>query len=84
MSKLEHAVQSADGNGDLGRTTPVGLRAQRIPDHSFQLAGGGLDQGPTSVPGPRLLTRASMLRHALEMLVALGKSAFCHVARHRR
>jgi hypothetical protein len=25
-----------------------------------------------------------MLRHALEMLVALGKSAFCHVARHRR
>jgi hypothetical protein len=41
-AKLKHAVQHMNGEGDLCRTTPGGLRAQRIPNHSFEAADGGL------------------------------------------
>src|SRR4051812_42721976 len=77
-SKLEHTVQSMNGDGDLCRTTPVGLRTQRIPDHSFEAADGGLHQSPARVPGFLLPAHASMLSNALEMSVALDRSALCH------
>jgi hypothetical protein len=31
-------VQSMNGDGDFSRATPIRLRAQRIPDHSFEAA----------------------------------------------
>ena len=83
-SKLKHAVQGMNGDGDLCRATPVRPRTQRIPDHSFEAADGGLHQSPTRVPGSLLPAHASMLRDALEMPIALGRSALCHVARHCR
>ena len=83
-SKLKHAVQGMNGDGDLRRATPIRPRAQRIPDHSFEAADGGLHQGPTSVPGPLLPAHASMLGDALEMPIALGRSGLHILAQHRR
>jgi hypothetical protein len=35
-SKLKHAVQGMNCDGDLRRATPVRSRAQRISNHSFE------------------------------------------------
>jgi hypothetical protein len=51
-SKLEHMVHRMNCDSDLGRTTELCSRAQRIPNYSFQPADGGLHQGSSSVPGP--------------------------------
>jgi hypothetical protein len=56
-SKLEHAVQSVDADGDFGRATPICSRAQRIADHAFDAADGCLDSLNTIdksvwLPGP--------------------------------
>jgi len=83
-SKLKHAVQGSNGDGHLRQATPIRPRAQRIPDHSFKPADSGFHQGPTRVPGPLLPTRASMLRDALEMPVALGRSALRRLSQHCR
>ena len=83
-SKLEHAVQGMNGDGHFGRTTPIRSRTQRIPDHSFEAADGGLHQSPSSVPGPRLPTHASMLGDALEMPIALGQGDLRVLAQHCR
>jgi hypothetical protein len=42
-SKLKHTVQSMNGDSDLGRAALFRPRAQRIADHSFEAADGGLD-----------------------------------------
>jgi hypothetical protein len=34
-SKLEHAVQSVDADGDLGRAAGFSPRAQPVADHAF-------------------------------------------------
>ena len=65
-------------------TTPIRPRTQRVPDHSFKPADGGLHQGPTRVPGPLLPAHASMLGDALEMPIALGRSGLRHLAQHCR
>src|SRR5829696_4930703 len=82
--KLKHVVQGRNGDGDFGLATPICSRAQRISDHSFEAAHGRLHQSPTRVPGSLLPAHASMLRDALEVPIALGRSALCHVAQHRR
>jgi hypothetical protein len=56
-SNLKHAVQGMNCNGDLSSATSVGPRAQRIPDHAFKAADGGLDSLNTIdksvwLPGP--------------------------------
>jgi len=38
VSKLKHAVQGLNGDGDLRRATPVRPRTQCISDHSFKPA----------------------------------------------
>jgi hypothetical protein len=83
-SKLKHAVQGRNGDGDFGRATPICSRAQRIADHSFKPADGGLHQSPTRVPGSLLPADASMLRDVLEVPIALGRSGLCYVALHCR
>ena len=50
-SKLKHAVQGLNCDGDLRRATLVRPRTQGISDHSFKPADGGLHQGTTRVPG---------------------------------
>jgi hypothetical protein len=40
MSKLKHMVQRLNGAGDLGRTTELCSRAQRISNHPFKPADG--------------------------------------------
>ena len=35
-SKLKHAVQGMNCDGDFGRATPVGPRTQRISNHSLE------------------------------------------------
>ena len=81
-SKFKHAVQGMNGDGDLGRATPVRPRAQRISNHSFETADTCLHQGPTRVPGPLLPLHASMLGDALEMLIALRRSSPRHLAQY--
>ena len=63
-SKLKHAVQSMNGDGDLGRAALVRSRAQPIPDHLFKAADGSLHQGSPIVPGPLLPADAPMLGDA--------------------
>jgi hypothetical protein len=65
-SELKHPVQGMNCNGDLGSATPVGPRAQCIPDHAFKAADGGLHQSPTRVPGLLLPAHASMLLDAAQ------------------
>jgi hypothetical protein len=57
-SKLEHAVQGADGDRNLSRTRPIRPRAQPISDHAFEAADGRLHQGSSSVPGQLPHSRA--------------------------
>jgi hypothetical protein len=82
--KLKHAVQGRNGDGDFGRATPICSRAQRISDHSFKPADGGLHQSPTRVPESLLPAHASMLRDVLEMPIALGRSGLRILAQHCR
>src|SRR5215213_3527072 len=63
-SKLKHAVQGMNCNGDLSSATALGPRTQRIADHAFKAADSGLYEGTTSVPGPFLPAHASMLGDA--------------------
>ena len=77
-SKLKHPVQGMNCDGDLGRAAVFRPRAQRVSDHSFKPADGGLHQGSTRVPGPLLPAHASMLGDALEMPIALGRSGLHH------
>ncbi len=72
--KLKHAVQGSHGNGNLGRTTPVRPRAQRIRDDSFEAADGGLHQGSLIIPGPLLPARTTAFGDASQMLIPLGRS----------
>jgi hypothetical protein len=82
-SELKHAIEGMNGDGDLGRAAGFSPRAQRMADHSFEAADGGLHQSPTRVPGCLLPTYASMLGDALEVPIALGRSALCRLARYR-
>ncbi len=43
-SQVQHAVQHADGDGHLGRPTPVRAGTERIADHTLEPADVGLDQ----------------------------------------
>jgi hypothetical protein len=74
-SKLKHAVQGMNGDGDLRQATLVRSRAQRISNHSFEATDGSLHQSPTRVPGRLLPADASMLCDALEMPITLGRCA---------
>lgn len=44
-SQLQHAVQSMDGDVQLGRATLVRARAQPVADQLFEPADGGLGAG---------------------------------------
>jgi hypothetical protein len=83
-SKLQHAVQGLNGDGDLRRAAVFRPRAQRISNHAFEAADGGLHQRPTLIPGSLLPAHASMLRDALEMPIALRGSSPRHLAQHGR
>ena len=83
-SKLKHAVEGTNCDGDLSGTSLVRPRAQPIPDYSFEAADSGLHQSPTRVPGSLLPAQAFMLRDVLEMPVALGRSDLHILAQHRR
>jgi hypothetical protein len=72
-----------NGDGDFGRATPICPRAQAVPHHSFKPADGGLHQSPTRVPGPLLPAHAAMLIDTVEMPVALGRCALCHLTWYR-
>jgi hypothetical protein len=82
-SKIKHVVQGLNGNGNLSGAAVFRPRAQGISNHPFKPADGALHQGSTSVPGCLLPTHASMLGDALEVPIALGRSALCHLARYR-
>jgi hypothetical protein len=63
-SKFKHAVQGLNCDSDLGRTMAVSLRTQRIPDHVFEAADGGLHQSPTRVPASEGLSTSPSPRGA--------------------
>jgi hypothetical protein len=48
-SELQHAVQDIDGDGNLGGTTPVLVKAQPVAEHLFVSSNGGFDPAPLGV-----------------------------------
>ena len=83
-SKLKHAVEGMNSDGDFCRTTPVSQRAQGVPDHSFKPADGALHQGSLIISRCLLPTHAAMLSDALKRPVALGRSGLHTFAQHCR
>ncbi len=83
-SKLKHAVEGTNCDGDLSCATPIRPQAQRIPYHAFKPADGSLHQGSTAVPGCLLPAHTSMLGYALKMSITLGRSGLHHLTQHRR
>jgi hypothetical protein len=82
-SKLEHAVQSGDSDGDFGRLVAAHARAQRVTDHPLETADRGLRQRTAIIVGRLLPADAPALGNQLQVPIALRRHRLDQLARHR-
>ena len=83
-SKLQHAVQDMDGDGNLGGAAVVRAKAQAVADHLLEPPNRGFNSGALVVAGSLLPTDASLLGDAPRMTVALRRICLGGLALDRR
>ena len=82
-SKVNHAVQRTDGDGHLGRPTPIRAGAQAVVNHPLELAGVGLDQGAPAMARGCLPAHVAPFLQEPRVTVALRRRDLGRSARRR-
>ena len=71
-SQHAHAVQDMDGDGNLGVTSLILAKSQRVADHRLVTSDGGLDAATLVVARRLLPADPTSLGNTFEMAVALS------------
>src|SRR5208337_3813480 len=83
-SQLQHAVQSMDGDANLGGAAAVLAKAQTVTDHLFVASDGGLNPAALGVARHLLPADPALFGNALQMTVPPGGRGSGRLAQHRR
>jgi hypothetical protein len=82
-SEIKHAVQDANGDAHLGRSTVICARVQRAADHPFIAADRSPRQCPTIVARGLLPSHAPAFGDDPEMLITLRWGGLNGCTRYR-
>ncbi len=80
--EFQHPVQCVHGNGDLGRSTPIGAGSQPIADDPLEATDVSLHQGTPVVAGGLLPGHVAALGNDLQVPVSHRRRRLGCVARH--